>query len=188
MADNGHGIMLGHYFYFLSYFNRNVFIFGSAFLAKWRKTSLRKVDDMSEGLVILGALINVLYPLLIYVTIKFNYHFPLELSIGAIAMSCDPIYYFFKNLGHGNLNYHSKVVDDLTEVFSGTIDHHFMKQWQYTIFIMDIMLASIKVIWMVVQRSEGNMACTVILSLALGLTLFGFGQEYLALYVDLSKI
>ena len=63
-----------------------------------------------------------------------------------------------------------------------------MKQWQYTIFIMDIMLASIKVIWMVVQRSEGNVACTVILSLALGLTLFGFGQEYLALYVDLSKI
>ena len=63
-----------------------------------------------------------------------------------------------------------------------------MKQWQYTIFIMDIMLASIKVIWMVVQRSEGNMACTVILSLALGLTLLGFGKEYLALYVDLSKI
>ena len=53
-----------------------------------------------------------------------------------------------------------------------------MKQWQYTIFIMDIMLASVKVIWMVVQRSEGNVACTVILSLALGLTLFGFGQEY----------
>ena len=105
MSDNGHGIMLGHYFYFLSYFNRNVFIFCSAIVAKWRKTSLRKVDNMNEeGLIILGALINVLYPLLIYVTIKFSYHFPLELSIGVIAMSCDPIYYFIKNFGHGNLN------------------------------------------------------------------------------------
>ena len=51
-----------------------------------------------------------------------------------------------------------------------------------------MILASIKVIWMAVQGSEGNMACTVILSLALGLTLFGFSKDYLALYVDLSKI
>ena len=181
--------MLGHYFYFLSYFNRNIFTFLSVVLANWKKINLKKLDDVSGEMVIVGALINLLYPLLIYVCIKFGYHFPLELACGVVAMSVDPIFYFLNTFGFGNLslvlNRHSELY---MAYFSGTSNHHFWKQWQYTIIIVDIMLAGIKVVYLLVESSQGNMTFPVIISLALGVTLFGFSKEYLALYVDLSKI
>ena len=184
--------MLGHYLYFLSYFNRSIFTLVSGFLAKWNKASLKKVDR-SKGELIMGVWINLLYPLLIWLCIKFRYHSPLELLFGVVANSIEPMLYFFDNFGSGNLNLVQLPIEvKLSELsmsyFSGTFDHHLMKQWQYTIIILDLIMAGVKGFLWLALTSEGNKAFTLLYSFAFGLTLFMFSKEYLELYVDLSKI
>ena len=68
----------------------------------------------------------------------------------------------------------------------GKLDPNFMTQWQYTIFIMDLIVASVKTVFLSVQTGEGNI--TMITFIIFCLALLIIGNEYLELYVDLSKI
>ena len=95
--------MLAQYLTFLAQYNQSVITLGSILLAKYNKTSLKTVDDMSKGKLILGALINMLFPILIWLCIKFQYHFPLEVLLLAIAYLIDPFLYFYGKLGLGEL-------------------------------------------------------------------------------------
>ena len=71
--------------------------------------------------------------------------------------------------------------------FPGSLDQHFMKQWQYTIFILDLIIASVKTICLLAQTGEGNITMlTSFVTFCLALLMIGY--EYLGLYVDLSKI
>ena len=100
--------MLALYFEFLRQFNRCIFTFGSAALAKWNKASLKKVDGMSKGMLVVGASINMLYPVLIWLYTKFQYHlpiqlFPIELSCFVVANLIENIFYFYNNFGSGKV-------------------------------------------------------------------------------------
>ena len=72
--------------------------------------------------------------------------------------------------------------------FTGTLKKGFMEQWQYTIIILGLIVASVKAICRLEQTSEGDRAFSLFCSLGFGLTLFMISKEYLELYVDLSKI
>ena len=105
---------MGHYFYFLSYFNRMILIFVSVVLAKWNKASLKKVGELGKGMLIVGVSTNLLYPLLIWLCVKFRYHFPLELSCGVVA-NIEPIFYLFTKFGTGNF-VHLPIAQRLSEL------------------------------------------------------------------------
>ena len=101
--ESDYGILMGHYFLFLGQINRSMVTFGSALLAMWNKTSLKKADNMSKGMLIVGALINMLYPLLIWLCIKFHFHLVLELCFVVVANFIEPISYFYNTFGSGSL-------------------------------------------------------------------------------------
>ena len=147
---------------------------------------------MSIGMLIVGASINMLYPILIWLCIKFRYHLPIELLCYTIANLIEPIVYLCNKFGSGNrvqLPMASILCHYLfMSIFSGNLDHGFLKQWQYTIIILDLILLGVKALHWLMLTSEGTKALPLICSLALGLTLLMFSKEYLDLYVDLSKI
>ena len=93
--------MLAQYLTFVSYFNREIFTLGSLVLAKFNKSSLKKVDDLSKGMLIAGASLNMLFPVLLWLCIKFGYHFPVELLFLGAANLIEPIVYFYDKFGPG---------------------------------------------------------------------------------------
>ena len=102
-TDSNQDIMLAQYFTFLAHYIRIVIALGSILLAKSNKTSLRTIDDMSKGKLIMGTLINMLFPILLWLSIKFQYHCPLEVLLLAVAYLIDPFLYFFGKMGSGYL-------------------------------------------------------------------------------------
>ena len=93
--------MLAQYLTFLAHYNRSVITLGSILLAKCNKTSLKTVDDMSKGKLILGILINMLFPILLWLCIKFQYHFPLEVLLLAVVYLIEPFFYFYGKMESG---------------------------------------------------------------------------------------
>ena len=71
---------------------------------------------------------------------------------------------------------------------SGTVEWHDVRQWQFTIIILDMTVAGLRVMWWFAHTSIGDGAFLLLFSLAFAITLFMFCKDYLDLFVDLSKI
>ena len=101
--DGDYEIMLGHYFLFLSHLNRCLFTFGSVLMTKWENASSKKAQDIGKGLLFVEAFSNMMYPIMIWLCIKYGYHFPLEILLFGVANLIQPISYFFRKFGYGKL-------------------------------------------------------------------------------------
>ena len=96
-------MMLGHYFFFLSHLNRFIFTFYSALIAYWNKASFKNVDDMGMGMLFVGASMNMTYPLCVWLSVKFHYFLPMEVSFYTVANLIEPVVYFFTKYRCGKI-------------------------------------------------------------------------------------
>ena len=99
--DRDYEIMVGHYLLFLSHLNRCLFTFCSVLLTKWECASSKNAK-VSKGLQFVQGFSDMMYPILIWLCIKFRYHFPMELLLFGVANLIQPISYFFWKCGYGN--------------------------------------------------------------------------------------
>ena len=71
---------------------------------------------------------------------------------------------------------------------SGSLDLHFIKQWQVTLIIINLTLFVLRVIFWLSKTEVDGALVPLIYSLVFGFLLYDFCKGYLEDYVDLSKI
>ena len=103
-ADNENecGIVMAHYLYFLSLVN-NCVLFGIA--CTFAKVVKNKSCPSSERKLSLSEkAYYILYPVVVWLSTKFSYHFKLSLMAQSMVNALIPITYFYNWMKPGNDN------------------------------------------------------------------------------------
>ena len=71
---------------------------------------------------------------------------------------------------------------------SGSLDLHFIKQWQVTLIIIDLTLFVLRVVLLLAKTELDHALAPLIYSTVFGFLLYVYCKDYMEDYVNLSKI
>ena len=165
-ADN-YGIMMGHYLLLWSQLNRCIFFTISYLLSKW---SIISFEKSIGGGARSGIIINLLYPLMGWLCVKYHFHFPYELLLHTFTTRVLVAMAYIYNC------------------FKGGLAWQRLEQWETTLTIFNMIILIFRALVMLIGTNVDCWILPLLYSLGGGLALFRLCKDYVEEFVVLQKV